>query len=105
RHKAAVIVTAGRLDPEAEAGQQAAQDLDHDREAITLVAFAAADREKGAALTQLARVVGWLAVAADDPAVGHRLVAGDGERDLPGGGRRGRNVEIERPVEVGRHRD
>src|SRR5437763_7286974 len=31
-HKAAVIVPAGRLDPETEPGQEAAQDLDHDGE-------------------------------------------------------------------------
>src|SRR6516165_1686313 len=89
RHEAAVIVAAGRLDAKAEAGQQAAQDLDHHRKAIALVALAAADREQRPALPQLARVVGWLAVAANDPAVGYRLVARDRERDLAGGGGRG----------------
>src|SRR5437870_1452387 len=50
RHKAAVIVPPGRLHPEAEPGQETAQDLDHHREAVALVALAAADREEGTAL-------------------------------------------------------
>ena len=58
-HEAAVIVPAGRLDAEAEPGQQAAQDLDHDRETGALVAAVrAAQRQQRAALAQLARIVG-----------------------------------------------
>src|SRR5438105_773378 len=51
RHKAAVIVPAGRLDPKAEPGQEAAQDLDHDGEAGALVAaVGAAQRQQRATL-------------------------------------------------------
>ena len=68
-HKTAVIVAAGRFDAKAEPGQQAAQDFDHDRQAIALIAFAAANRQQGATLAQLAGVGGgtpfvkwWLAL-------------------------------------------
>src|SRR5205085_1330979 len=47
RHKAAVIVPPGRLDPEAEPGQKAAQDLDHDGKPGALVAaVGAAQRQQ-----------------------------------------------------------
>src|SRR5207237_7501042 len=42
RHETPVIVAAGRLDPEAEPGQEAAENFDHHRQAITFVALAAA---------------------------------------------------------------
>src|SRR4051794_24544108 len=104
-HEAAVIVAPGRLDPKAEPGQQPAEDLDHDREAITLVAFTAAYRKQRAAPAQLARIGGRPAVAVDDPARRHRRAARDGERDLAGRCRRGGHVEVERPFQIGRHRD
>src|SRR5205807_7491419 len=67
-HETPVIVAPGRLDAKTEARQQTTEDLDRHRQAIALVAFAAADREERTALAQLARVGGRPPVAVDDPA-------------------------------------
>src|SRR5271163_2470921 len=53
-HEAAVIVPPARLDPKSESGQKPAQNLDHHREPVPLVAaIGAAHRQERAALAQL----------------------------------------------------
>ncbi|MGY3406649.1 hypothetical protein ACVWZV_002762 [Bradyrhizobium sp. GM5.1] len=104
-HEAAVIVPARGLDAETEAGEQAAQDLDHCGEAAALVALGAAERQQRAALA----ILGWIgsvpSLGIDDPPRRDFLAAGDRELDLAGRDRRGRHVQVERRIEVGRHRD
>src|SRR3979409_1543894 len=75
RHEAAVIVPAGRLDAEAQAGQEAAQYLNHGGEAAALVALGAAERQQRAALAELFGVGGLPPLAVDDPAGRNVLAA------------------------------
>ena len=105
RHEAAVVVPAGRLDAVSQPGQQAGKNLDHGSEAVALVALGPAQRQQRAVRLELLRIGGGLAVAIDDPALGDRLAAGDGQADLAGGHGGGRHVEEQRAFEVGRHRE
>ena len=105
RHEAAVIVTPGRFDAEAEPGQEPAQHLDHRGKAAALVAFAAAERQQRAALAILFGVGGLPSFAIDDPAGRNFLAARDGELDFSGRHRGGSHIQIERRIEVRRYRD
>ena len=77
-------VAAGRLDAKTQAGEQAAQHLDHRGQSAALVAFAAAERQQRAALAELFGVGSLPAVAVDDPAGRNLVAACGGERNLPG---------------------
>ena len=68
-HEASVVVAAGRLDPETESGEKAAQHFHHRRQPLALVALAAAERQQRAALAVLGWVGGVPAFGIDDPAL------------------------------------
>ena len=101
--EAAVVVPPGRFDTETKPGEQAGEDLDDRGEAVALVALAATQRQQRAALAQLARIGGRLAVGIDQPARRHLLAARHRHADLAGGGGRGRHVEEQRAFQVGGH--
>ena len=105
QQEAAVVVPAGGLHAEAEAGQDAAEDLADHREAGALVALAgAAERQQRAALAQALRVGGELPFAVHHPAARDRLPARLGQLHLAHRDRRGRHVEEERALQDRRAR-
>src|SRR5205085_7036864 len=99
------IVPPRRLDAEPEAGQQAAQHLDHGREAAALVTFGAAERQQRAALAERFWVGGLPPLAVDDPAGRDFLAPRDRELDLSCRYRGGGHIQIKRRLEIRRHRD
>ena len=93
------------LHAKAKPGQQATEDFHHRRQAKTLIAFGATERQQSAAFLQLRRIARGLAICVNHPTIRHFLPARLRQKNLAGSSGRGCHIQHEWPGQIRRHRN